>query len=80
MASQDMAPARSGLDQLLPTWEGADKDQFQTFLTTILATGDTLASRLESIGVILLTSETTYDSAQTRQSQRIGSIGSVLGG
>lgn len=65
---------------MLPTWEGADKDQFNTFLTTILSTGDTLASRLESIGVILLTSETTYDSAQVRQSERIGAIGSVLGG
>jgi hypothetical protein len=80
MQSNEMSPARSGHDQLLPSWEGVDQAQYKTMVDTILTTGDTLVSRLETVGLILLTSETTYSEGQARQTGNFNRIGGVLNG
>ena len=80
MQTTDLTPARSGHDQLLPSWEGVDQAQYKTMVDTILTTGDTLASRLETVGVLLLTAESTYVAGQDRQSSNFNRIDGVLNG
>jgi hypothetical protein len=80
MASTEITPARSAHDQLLPSWEGADQVQYRTFVDEILTTGDTLVSRLETVGLLLLTAETTYTEAETRESENFNRISGVLNG
>jgi hypothetical protein len=80
MKTIDLAPARSGHDQLLPSWEGVDQAAYKAMVDTILTTGDTLASRLESVGLLLLSAETTYVAAQERQTANFNRIGGVLNG
>lgn len=80
MRSNEMTPARSGHDQLRPTWEGADQVQYTTFVEEILTTGDTLVSRLETVGLLLLTAETTYSEGQARQTENFNRVHGVLNG
>lgn len=80
MRTNEITPARSGHDQLLPTWEGVDQVQYKTYLDQILATGDTLVERLETVGILLLTAESTYAEAQGRQSGNFNRISDVLNG
>ena len=80
MDSSEISPSRSAHDQLLPTWEGADQVQYRTFVDEILTTGDTLVSRLETVGLLLLTAETTYSEAQARETENFNRIGEVLNG
>ena len=80
MGSQEISPARSGHDQLLPSWEGADQVQYKTFVDEILTTGDTLVSRLETVGLLLLTAESTYAEAQARETESFNRISGVLNG
>ncbi len=80
MRTNEITPARSGHDQLLPTWDGVDQVQYKTFVDQILATGDTLVERLETVGLLLLTAESTYSEAQGRQSGGFNRIGEVLNG
>lgn len=80
MASNHISPARSGHDQLLPTWEGVDQVQYKTYVDEILTTGDTLVSRLNTVGVLLLTAESTYSAAQRRESENFNRISGVLNG
>ena len=80
MATQDMSPARAAHDQVLPTWDGVDQVQYKTFVDEILATGDTLVSRLDTVGLLLLTAETTYSEAEARETGNFNRIGEVLNG
>ena len=80
MKSNEMTPARSAHDQLLPSWEGVDQAQYKTMVDTILTTGDTLVSRLETVGLLLLTAESTYTAGQVRQTGTFNRIDGVLNG
>jgi hypothetical protein len=80
MQSNDISPARSAHDQLLPSWEGVDQVQYKALVDTILTTGDTLVSRLETVGLLLMTAETTYSEGQARQTSNFNRIDGVLNG
>ena len=80
MRSTEMTPARSGHDQVLPTWEGVDQAQYKAMVDIVLTTGDTLVSRLETVGLLLLTAETTYVEGQVRQTESFNRIDGVLNG
>lgn len=80
MESNEVTPARSAHDQVLPTWEGVDEVQYQAFVDEILITGDTLVNRLETVGLLLLTAESTYSQGQARQTENFNRYNEVLNG
>ena len=80
MQSNDMSPARSAHDQLLPTWEGVDQAQYKTMVDTILTTGDTLVSRLETVGLAPAHRRDDLHRGQARQTSNFNRIGGVLNG
>jgi hypothetical protein len=80
MATQDVSPARASHDQVLPTWQGVDQVQYKTFVDQVLATGDTLVSRLSTVGLLLLTAESTYSEAEARETTGFNRIGEALNG
>ena len=76
----ELTPTRSAHDQLLPSWAGVDQVQYKALADSVLTIGDTLVDRLDTVGSLLLSAETTYVAGQTRQSQNFGRINEALNG